>query len=405
MRRRPWLLACVCALVAVAGRAFPAAAQTDRPSPVLSIINSAFDAAYNLDIDHAVSVARQAATAAPNDAYAHRALASIIWLDILFHRGAVTVDSYLNGVTKSQLNLPKPDADLDTEFKQELARAIALAGAEVKQNAGDVQARYNLGAAYGLQASYAASVDGSVGSAFASARHAYDAEETVLDADPRRVGAGVIVGTYRYLVASMSLPARMFAYMAGFGGDKERGIALVEGATHDPETHVEAKTALVLIYSREGRDLDAARLLRELAGEFPRNRLFVLEEASAYIRANHPADAEPLLSAGLDAFLHDSRPKMPGEQALWLYKRGVARVLLKQLPGAETDLDAALENNPVPWIRGRIDLYLGKAADLLGHRDAAVAEYQRAEAVSRGANDPLAADEADRLSKHPFSLK
>ena len=40
---------------------------------------------------------------------------------------------------------------------------------------------------------------------------------------PQRVDAGLIVGTYRYLVASLVLPARWLAYMAGFGGDKEKG--------------------------------------------------------------------------------------------------------------------------------------------------------------------------------------
>ena len=59
--------------------------------------------------------------------------------------------------------------------------------------------------------------------AFGSARRAYNEHERVLALAPARKDAGLIVGTYRYLVASLSMPVRWMAYVAGFGGDKERG--------------------------------------------------------------------------------------------------------------------------------------------------------------------------------------
>ena len=58
---------------------------------------------------------------------------------------------------------------------------------------------------------------------FRAARRAYDEHERVLDLDPSRKDAGLIVGTYRYLVSTLSLPMRMMAYVAGFGGGRERG--------------------------------------------------------------------------------------------------------------------------------------------------------------------------------------
>jgi hypothetical protein len=59
---------------------------------------------------------------------------------------------------------------------------------------------------------------------FKAARRAYDEHETVLELDPSRKDAGLIVGTYRYIVSTLSLPMRMMAYVAGFGGGRERGI-------------------------------------------------------------------------------------------------------------------------------------------------------------------------------------
>ena len=55
----------------------------------------AFELAYNLDHEAAVALLRQATTENPSDASAHRALASVLWLNMLFSRGAVTVDHYL----------------------------------------------------------------------------------------------------------------------------------------------------------------------------------------------------------------------------------------------------------------------------------------------------------------------
>ena len=45
----------------------------------------------------------------------------------------------------------------------------------------------------------------------------------MLELEPQRKDAGLIVGTYRYIVAALSLPLRLVAYMAGFGGGKEQG--------------------------------------------------------------------------------------------------------------------------------------------------------------------------------------
>ena len=154
--------------------------------------------------------------------------------------------------------------------------------------------------------------------------------------DPTRVGAGLVVGLYRYLTSALALPTRLLAYIAGFGGGKERGILLLEDATRDPRTRADAKAALMLIYSREGRHSDVVTLAREMRTEFPRNRLFLLEEGAAAIRAGRPAEAEAALTQGLMELDRDTRLKVPGERAYWLYKRGLARVILRNLEGARS---------------------------------------------------------------------
>lgn len=384
-----------------------AAAQTARPAPsseALQAIEAAYEAVYNLDYTDAEVASRRAVALAPDDSRTHRALAGILWLDMLFERGGASIDHYLGGVSKTQQSRPQPPSLKSTEFKRELARAIELAEARVAADPRDVNARYELGVAYGLQASYFASMEGSMTSAFRSGKRAFDAQEYVLDRDPGRVAAGLIVGSYRYAVSALNLPTRMFAYMAGFGGGKERGIEMVEKALADADTRVQAKTALVLIFTREGRHLDAMRLLSELERAYPRNRLFTLEYGAAAIRAGRMAEAQRTLERGLAALSQDSRRKMPGERAYWLYKLALSRLgQNRRLEAAET-LSAAMMQNPADWVRGRIHLALGQAADLAGDRNKALGEYRTAKRISEEAGDPWCTVRADRFLKQRFVL-
>jgi tetratricopeptide (TPR) repeat protein len=371
-------------------------------APQQSVYERAYALAYNLDHNEAIALLKQAAAADPGSADAHRHVAVVMWLDILFQRGSVTVDSYLGGITRSSFKLPKPRADLDAGFRAYAAKAISLSEARVAANPRDVDALYDLGAGLGLQASYVATIDGKVRTAFGAARRAYDLHEQVLALDPSRHDAGLIVGTYRYVVAALSLPMRWMAYVAGFGGDKERGIALIEGASRSGEMQTDARFALVLIYNREKRYDDALRILGELQREFPRNRLLWLEKGATAVRAGRGEEADATLTEGLRRLDTDYRAKMPGERALWLYKRGSARVLLRRTSDARRDLEAALRQGPLGWVEGRINLELGKAADLDNDRTRAVAFYNRAAAVCRAQQDPSCQEAAAQLARSRY---
>lgn len=358
----------------------------------------AYELAYNLDHDEAIRLLKGAAAANPQSADAHRHVAIVTWLNILFRRGSVTVDSYLGGVTRSDFKLPKPPAHLEGDFRAYNGRAIELGEARARASRRDVDAMYDLGASLGLQASYVATIDGRVGSAFGSARRAYNLHEDVLSRDPRRNDAGLIVGTYRYVVSSLSLPARWAAYVVGFGGNKDRGIQLIEAAARGGEAEIDAKFALVLIYNRERRYADALRILSDLQRRFPRNRLLWLEKGATSIRAGLSAEAEAVLTEGLRKLDTDNRAKMPGERALWLYKRGTARIQQKRTADARRDLDAALAQGPLGWVQGRITLELGKAADLENDRAKAVSLYHRAAGICEANQDPFCKEEAARLA-------
>ena len=380
--------------------------QSSGQAPAPSAATTqAFSAAYNLNYDEALRIARQDATARPNDPVAHRTLSTIVWMHILFTRGGITIDHYLGSATSSDIKLPPPPPGPDAEFKEHIQRSIALAEAALKRDPKDVNARYDVGAAYGLLATYSATIEGKVRQAFSAARKAYGSHEWILERAPNRAEAGLVVGSYRYTVALLSMPKRMVAHIVGFGGGKEKGLKLIEGATKSPLTRTEAQVALALMYSREGRHAEALAVLKVLLAEHPQNRLLQLEVGSAAWRAGRAAEAEAVLTAGLAWHDRDPRPKIGGERAMWIYKRGMARVSLNHLDEASSDLQLALSLKPAGWVRGRIHLELGKVADVRRQRSAALAEYLTAAELCRTYQDPWCQEEAARWRKAPFTFR
>ncbi|MEO8259560.1 MAG: tetratricopeptide repeat protein [Acidobacteriota bacterium] len=384
------------ALVMIGLAARPAAAN--RESETLRARAAA--ANYSLDHDAALAAFRQAVAADPDDAAAHRGLASALWLSITYRRGNMTVDDYLGRVNRTSTPPPPPPAETAAAFRDAIDRALALARKRVGANPRDADGHYQIGAAVGLRASYIATVEGRALGAFRAAREAYEEHEKVLELDPGRKDAGLTVGTYRYIVSVLALPVRWVAYMAGFGGGKDRGLRMVEEAAAYPgDNQTDARFALILIYNRERRYDDALKQLEVLRRQFPRNRLVWVESGATSLRAGRAADAERFLSDGLARFGDDDRPRMFGETALWLYKRGAARVALGRSADAEQDLQQAVSLEGRPWVHGRAHLELGRLMLKAGNRSAARQAFQTAATLCDSDNDGATADEARRLLK------
>ncbi len=360
------------------------------------------DAFYNLDYEEATRLLAEAERANPSDPVTQQALASEAWLHILFTRGAVLTDDYLGGLPRSQVALRQPPSDLAAAYQAHLTRALAVAEPLVRRRPSDASAWYDYGVILGLRASYTATVEGKVLAALGAARRAYNAHERVLDLDPTRKDAGLIVGTYRYLVGSMSWAMRVMAYVVGFGGDRARGLKMVEDAAAYPGlSQTEARFALVLMYNRERRFDAALRVLADLRRQYPRNRLLWLESGATALRAGQAAQAERWLTEGIGRLPADTRPRMFGEEALWYWKRGVARYAQGNDAGARVDLRASLDCEARPWVWARTHLALGRIADLHGERAAALEEYAFAIALADRDNDPATMAAARQFTNAP----
>jgi tetratricopeptide (TPR) repeat protein len=357
---------------------------------------------FNLDHQEALETFKAAIEADPEHPTAYRLYAATLWIQLLFQQGAVTAEDYL-GQTRSEVVRTPPPPAVDAEFRSYLAKALALGEKRARQNPADPDARFHIGAAQGFLTSYQATVEGRVIGGFKAARRAYKEHARVLELDPARADAGLIVGMYRYGVSTLSAPLRLLAGIAGFGGGKERGLRLIEQAAAMPnDVQTNALFSLIVIYTREARYEDAAKTIARLQQMYPRNRLLWLEAGSTAMRAGRPAEARAAIETGLAMLSKDPRARAFGEEARWRYHYGAALVALRNVDAADRELRASLAGEAPAWLRGRTSIELGKIADLAGRRAAAIQEYRRAERSCRAADDRDGVREAARLIRTPY---
>jgi hypothetical protein len=171
-----------------------------------------------------------------------------------------------------------PDPLLRRRFDATLADAEAQARARLGRNPHDRNALFALAMVHGLRADYAALIDGRNMAALSYTRQAATLAHTLLDEDPNYVDAYLATGIAEYIVGNLVAPVRWLLRLAGYGGDKARGIQQLElvaerGRLLGPF----ARILLAIAYLREHRGEEARRLLIGLNRDFPSNPLFARE--------------------------------------------------------------------------------------------------------------------------------
>ena len=371
----------------IAGLAVMPVRQPSAHDAAESLIAEGIDLGYNLDHAAAAARFRDAVAIDPTSVAAHRLAAAAAWIAILFEQGAITIEDYL-GQARSRVARPAPNAALAATFRRHLDRAITLADAQLRDRPDAAESHYQAGAAYALLASYTATIEGRVNSSFGPARRAFREQERALELDPGRRDAGLIAGTYRYTVASLSLPVRLVARLAGFGGGRERGLRLIEAAAAYPsDARPSARFMLVLLYNREQRYDDALRVIAELQQTYPRNRLLWLEAGSTTLRAGRAGAAAAALERGLAQLHADSRPRAGGEESRWRLAYGTALTALERDTQAERELSRASAAATRDWVRGRAEYQIGILRERAGHGDGARASFSAAERLCSADDD------------------
>ena len=343
---------------------------------------------FNLDHAEALVVLREAIAADPASLAGYRVLATTVWANTLLEQGAIAAEDFM-GESSSAFRSRRSNAALEQARADVQRRADALA-AQQRRARPDVDATYQIGAAYRFLSGVAGTIDGSQWRGLTAARRAYQEHQRVLELDPSRKDAALTVGMYRFLVSRLPAWSRIAARVAGFDSDAAGGVRLIEDtAANDGPAQANAMFSLIAIYNQLERYDDALKMIRDLQRRFPRNRLLWLEAAMTELRAGRAADARLSLERGLQVVAAETRPLAFGELARWRYLYGVSLARLQHADAAARQFRAALDATGLEWVHGRAHLELGMLAFGAGDAAQARSELQAASGLCQAADDSI----------------
>ncbi len=350
---------------------------------------SGLEALYNLDYDKAQKDFKEIVRLYPNHAAGPQLLAARVWIKTLYESRRLQSSLY-NSASFYSSGDDKVDPKVVNEFRTLTREAKRLSEVRLKQNPKDAEALYWLGATEGLKASFEEAVERRHFAALKDGDDSVDHHRELLKLDPTFIDANLTAGLYEYVVGSLPLPIKVVAGVTGFRGSKKKGLQLIESVSRQGTwARDDAKTLLIVLYTREKRFTDALANARELSAKYPRNYLFRLEAADALVaqaeverkakNTDAAVKAEREAFATFEELLHDPSVRDTVSRALDLVHFKYGEVLLTAGEGeraAREFLAATRVEHAEPSLVTMAHLYAARAFDLAGKRDDALAQYR-----------------------------
>ncbi len=378
-----------------------AAGQNTYPLNLDPEVRDGFQHFYILDYDGAMQRFDAVMKAHPQDPMAVGYVLMDTIFRELYRQDLLDTTYYAHEHFLSSGHKSDVPAEVRSDIEQLTDRAVDLANARLKVDPNDKNAYFARGYAKGMHAAWMTLVDHSYTGAARQGLGARNDSEQVLKLDPNYADAKMAVGIQQFAVASLPRFVRMLVGIAGVGGNKEQGLAMLrDAAARGTVTKVESQTAMSLFLRHDHRYIEAYAVAQGLAKQYPHDFLFRLEEANLKKDEGQGPEAIALYRQVLtDAAKHDYFI----EPRLQLAYFGLADTERGQgdVAGAARDyLHAGEQPNCSDWLRKRAELNAGMMLDLLHRRDDAVAQYRLAAAPG---GDQTQADAARRYLKSPYS--
>jgi tetratricopeptide (TPR) repeat protein len=350
---------------------------------------SGLDALYNIDYDKAQRDFKEIVQLFPNHPGGYQLLAARVWIKTLYESRRLQVSLYSNESFYTNGD-DKVDPKVVTEFRNLTREAKRLAEAKLKQEPKNIEALDFLANTEGLKASFEEAVERRHFAALRDGNDAVGHHREVLKLDPKYIDAQITIGLYEYVVGSLPLPVKIIAGATGYRGSKKRGLAMLEQVAKEGRwSQDDAKTVLVLLYTREKRFAEVVKLTRELSAKYPRNYLLKLETADALVSlagvkrkekdVAAAVQAEKEAFATFDEVLRDRTVRDSAERSLDLihFKYGEALLMAGYNDRAAKEFLAATKvASAEAGLVTMAHLYTARSYDAAGKRDEALAQYK-----------------------------
>jgi len=247
---------------------------------------------FNLEYDKALRAYYQAIEAEGEKPRLWTHIATTILYDELHRLGKLETSAFKAENEFLEWEKPDPDPEVRKRFYGAVGQAKRLAEERLEQAPGDPDALLALSNSNALEANYEFMVDKAYLSALAKGKLARKYSERVYESHPEIVDALLVTGVQEYVIGSLPWAVRALVSFGGIRGNKNRGVEMVQRVAAEGDTlQTEARVLMTLVHRREGRPLEAARILRELSREYPRNYVLLLELAAMHLDAGEKEKA------------------------------------------------------------------------------------------------------------------
>ena len=370
-----------------------------RVQPDDRITRRGFENFYNMDYDAAIRLFQQERTRYPDDPFVVNHLLAAVLAKELDREGQLDATLYM-GNKFLQLKAPPVDPQVRKQVLDLSQRAFTLTNEELKKNPKDPDALFARAVARGLATVYSAVIEKKWLGALKQGLGAYHDDEHVLKIDPHYDDAKLVVGTFQYIVGSLSWWEKTIAFVANMHGSKKKGLALLrEAVAGGGEESIDASTILALFLAREKKYDEALALLQRDYENFPHNFIFGLAVADLLNASGQHDEAiaayRELVRRGHAGFF----PSAHVERAA--FSLGLALRNQKNYAAAARAFDGAMNYpNANSGVAAPAALNAGEMYDLLGQREEALARYNQAIALAPNSD---AARSASRFLKNPYS--
>ncbi|MFQ5741166.1 MAG: tetratricopeptide repeat protein [Acidobacteriota bacterium] len=370
---------CMAVLVAVLLLAVPEAAGGDLRGPAFQKeVQKVFDQVYALDYEAAASSLRALKEQYPKHPAPPLYQATVVWLRELFERqeldlGKFISPSYFDRPTVRRMPAGEHQAFLDLiEESEKLTREI------LREDPRNKDARYFLGSAEGVLASFSITIDRSRGKAFKHGKRAYKIHHSLVQQDPDYYDAYMSVGIYEYVVGKLPWYIKWLASLAGYHGSVKRGFQYLQRAAEKGSLVADdARVMQMVLYVREGQFQKALENVLYLERKAPKNFLFQLNHAQILEKLGRLREALDVYKRVL-SFAEEKRPNFQLLPIATIRYTVASRFL--ELQRAHLALDQfqkVLADSATEREQALSRLKSGQALDLLGRRNDAVVAYEQ----------------------------
>jgi len=349
------------------------------------LVSEGYDHFYNLEYGEAIAAFTAEIEQHPDDPNAWNHLAHATLFRAMYRGGALESELVTGSNPFLRRQKVKTTTAEDQQFYEAIDKALDLAQTSLVENGDDTRALEALGVSYALRANYNFLVRKVWVDALHDAADARKAHKRLTELEPDNVDARMIPAIYDYVTGSLPLGYRILGFLAGYRGDRKRGIETLQSVAQDGKSnHLDAEIMLAAIYRRERRAQEAIPLLEDLIQRFPRNFLLHFEivqmysdlgdKTSALAEIGGIRDLRQNGAAGFAELQPEKIDYLEGNLLFWYSDLDQALDDLKKVTANARDLD--LNTGIMSWMR------LGQIYDLKGRRIAAVAAYKKAVAMA-----------------------